>query len=61
MTVVKSCGRRTPSKLRFKVRSMAVAKDPDERYSTTGDRIIREVHHQASSAIDSVAAGLRAT
>jgi hypothetical protein len=35
MTVVKSCGRRTPSKLRFKVRSTAVAKDPDERYSTT--------------------------
>jgi hypothetical protein len=37
MTVVKSCGRHTPSKLRLKVRSMPVAKDPDERYSTTGE------------------------
>jgi hypothetical protein len=37
MTVVKSCGGRTPSKSRFKVRGMAVAKDPDERYSTTGE------------------------
>ena len=37
MTVVKSCGRRAPSNLRSKVHSIAVAKDPDERYSTTGE------------------------
>lgn len=36
MTVVEPCAR-TPPKCRFEVRSMAVAKDPDERYSLTGE------------------------
>lgn len=37
MTVVKSRGRRAPSKRRLGVRSIAVAQDPAERYSTTGE------------------------